>query len=559
MIFRRKVYSRFGLAVVLSALVLLIAVSLACASKASPTTAPTAPSTSPTAVPTAATTPTTPTQTGGTPVYGGTLRLAVNLGMKSLDPLHPSGEYREQYAFFAIYNSLVEVDENFNIVPSLAKSWDISGDGKTITLHLQSGVKFQDGTLFNAQAAKWMIDNIVKDDFGARIKPNFKPFISSVTVVDDNTLAVTTVQPYRPFLGNASLAWFRFPSPTKYASYDSQRGGKSWAGANDPYARNPVGTGPFKLQEWLPDDRLTLSKNSSYWENGKPYLDAIVFQNVPQKSSQQAAIRTGEAELIDDVFGPDLPVLQTSADVKIVPYDTKRWWSLMFDIKYAPFDNKALRQAIGYAMDRQEIVDVHFSGQAKVAYMAGVGWYDDPNWKIYEYNTQMAKQKLTEAGYPNGVTVPIWCEQSEVEIRLCEIEQAMLKEVGINTEVKPVPPSDWWADVATGDIKFGRMAYYPRPDPDWVLRAILHSQGAYTKVTQYNNPAVDKLIDDAVGVFDTAKAGQMYITAQKTVFEDVPYVTLYNERVFVALNKKVQNFVWIPDTLLRLRELWLTK
>ena len=91
------------------------------------------------------------------------------------------------------------------------------------------------------------------------------------------------------------------------------------------------------------------------------------------------------------------------------------------------------------------------------------------------------------------------------------------------------------------------------------MRAILHSKGAYTKVTQYNNPAVDKLIDDAVGVFDTAKAGPMYIQAQKTTFTDAPYITLYNERVFVALNKNVQNFKWIPDTLLRLRELWLSK
>ena len=302
-----------------------------------------------------------------------------------------------------------------------------------------------------------------------------------------------------------------------------------------------------------------MSKNTGYWESGKPYLDAIMFQNVPQKSSQLAAIRTGQAELVDDIFGPDLPVLQGNENVKVVPYDTKRWWSLMIDIKYKPFDNKALRQAIGYAMDRQKIVNVQFQGEAKVAYMAGVGWYDDPSWKIYEYNTQMAKQKLIEAGYTNGVTVPFWCEQSEVEIRLCEVEQAMLKDVGIQTEVKPVPPSDWWANVGKGDIKLGRMAYYPRPDPDWVLRAILHTQGAYTKVTQYSNPVVDKAIDDAVGVFDPAKAGQMYINAQKTVFEDAPYITLYNERVFVALNKKVQNFTWIPDTLLRLRDLWLEK
>ena len=193
MIDKRKAYAKFGLTVVVGALLLLITASLACASKSSPTAAPTAPAAKPTAVPTAAATATTPSQVKGTPVYGGTLRLAVNLGMKSLDPLHPSGEYREQYAFFAIYNSLVEVDENFTIRPSLAKSWDISADGKTITLHLQSGVKFQDGTAFNAQAAKWMIDNIVKDDFGARIKPNFQPFISNVAVVDDNTLAVTTV------------------------------------------------------------------------------------------------------------------------------------------------------------------------------------------------------------------------------------------------------------------------------------------------------------------------------------------------------------------------------
>ena len=555
----RRLHSRIRLEAVAAILALVLALSLACGA-AEPTATPApVPTAAPTAAATQPPTGTPSTQAMGQPVYGGNLRLAVNLGMKSLDPLHPSGEYREQYAYFALYNSLVEVDESFNIVPSLAQSWNISDDGRTLTFNLVSGAQFHDGTQFNAHAVKWMLDNVIEDDFGARIKANFQPFIEDVTALDTNTLQVTTTIPYRPFLGNASLAWFRFPSPTAYRSYDSRRGGKLWAGANDPYARNPVGTGPFELGDWVPDSHLTLNRNDSYWESGKPYLDAITFQNVPQKSSQLAAIRTGSAEVIDDVFGPDLPVLQGNPNVKIVPYDTKRWWSVLLDVNVPPFDNKSLRQAIAYAMDRQKIVDVHFQGQAKVAYMSGVGWYDDPDWTVYEYSQEMAKQKLTEAGYPDGITVPFWCEQSEVEIRLCEIQQAMLREVGITADVRPVPPSDWWSNVAKGTTDFGRMAYYPRPDPDWVLRAILHTKGAYAQVVQYNNPVVDKLIDDAVGIFDPAEAGPMYIQAQKLVFEDAPYISLYNERVFVALNNRVQNFVWIPDTLLRLRELWLER
>jgi peptide/nickel transport system substrate-binding protein len=543
--------SKFWLASLVG-LALLLSLTIGCGSDE-----PSSATISPTAAP-VATTAVSPKASQG-PTYGGNLRLAVNLGMKSLDALHPSGEYREQYAFFSLYNSIVEADKDFVPTPSLADSWVISDDGKAVTIYLKRGVQFHDGTSFDAQSVKWFLDNIVLDDFGSRLKANFKPFIDKVDVVDQYTVTVHTVKPWRPLIGHATLAWFRFPSPTAYLGYSSQRDGKLWLGPNDPYARNPVGTGPFMLEEWIPDSHLTLVKNPNYWEDGKPYLDKITFENVPQKSSQLAAIRTGAAELVDDVFGPDIPVLEGSDNVKIIPYVTKRWWSVVFDTNVEPFNNKALRQAVAYGLDREEIVKVHFEGQGGPAYMAGVGWYDDPDWRIYEHSADKAKEKLAEAGYPDGITIPFWCEQSEVEIRLCEIEQAMLKEVGIELDLKPVPPSDWWADIAKGNIDFGRMAYYPRPDPDWVLRSILHSKGFYTGVASYSNPEVDKLIDDAVGIFDTSIAGPMYIQAQKIVFEDAPYISLYNEKVFVALNKKVHNFIWIPDTLLRLRELWIEK
>ncbi len=548
----------FGSAKAVLAIALLgvIALALACAGKEAPTAVPTAtPTTSPAATPTQASRPTSPTAASTSttsapavvkPLYGGTLRQAINLSMKSLDPFH-NVDWREQQVEFLIYDSLVRADSNFNVIPDLARSWDYSADGKSITFRLVQGAKFHDGSEFNADVVQKNFAKLLDPAWNSTTRADFAPAVDNVKVVDSSTVVINLKQAWRPFISNMTSAKFGMISIASQEKY------------GDNYPRNPSGTGPFKLKEWAPGDRIILVKNDSYREAGKPYLDSIVFLNVPDASVQLAMLRTGDAELVDEVLATSLPLLQNNPKIKVMPFQTRNWWSMLFKVDTDPFTNKALRQAVAYALDRQKIVDVYLAGQGSPAYANGASWYNDPSYEPYKYDAQKAKTKLAEAGFPNGVTIPYWCDAADVEQRLCELVQSILSNVNIKADIITVPSSDYYTNINTAKTKFGKMAYFPRPDPDYVMRSTLHSTGFRTKVLGYKNAEVDKLVDDAAATYDTAKAGQMYVQAQKIVFDEAVYTGLYYPKTFAAMSSKVQNFQWWLDTLLRLKDVWIEK
>ncbi len=499
--------------------------------------------------PTATRIPPTATQpTVAKPVYGGTLRYVDALGVKTLDPIHRQ-DTSEQNLTFAIFDSLVEVDENFNVVPNLAQSWEFSANGKDVKFHLQKGVKFQDGSDFNAQAVKWNFQKIVDTSFGSRMRSSIQPYVDNVEVVDNGTIIVHLNRPYRPLMGNMTVSDFRIISPSAWEKYGM-----------DNFGKNPAGTGPFKLKEWVVGDHITLERFDNYRETDKPYLDAIKFQNAADRTVQLAMLRTGETDFIRRIDPSDIPLVRNNPNLRVEPRNLGRWWGLIMDTSRDPWKNKALRQAIAYAVDRKTIADKYLGGYGHVAYILGLGWYGDSNYKIYEYNLQKAREKLVEAGYPNGVTFDYWCQGLDTEMRLCEMVQAMLADVKITAKIVTVPAADYWTDWLKGKLFFGLYRWAPRPDPDYVLRQMLHSTGETAKAMHYGNSEVDKLIDEAVGIYDQSKAASLYLRAQKTVFEgDVPYVTMATDDQIAAMSKRVQNWVWIPDGFARLGFIWLEK
>jgi peptide/nickel transport system substrate-binding protein len=484
---------------------------------------------------------------------GGVVRHARNLDMQVLSPLHNKSA-GEQDPVFAIFDSLTYMESDFTITPGLARSWEYSNGGKDITFHLAKGVKYHDGTAFSAQDVKWTIDKVLDPDFFSTSVGFFSAATDSLEVVDDNTVILHLKKAWRPLLANMSTAKFGFLSPTAYAK--------------DPenYGRYPSGTGPYKLKEWVPDVRIVMERNEAFWDKdffaGQPYLDEVWLQNVPDATVQLAMLRTGEAEILDGVSGTELPLIENNPDIKIVPFETRNWWSMFMQIKNAPFDNLALRQAILYSIDRETLVDVHLNGLGKAAYTNGNFYYSDETYEPYKFDAAKAKAKLIEAGYPDGVTIPYSCYSNDIEIRLCEIISSFLSDTGITTEIKLVPSTDYWKNINSGDCKFCKMAYFPRPDPDYVMRATLHYKGFRGRnvhgtdgVSKY--PEVDKLIDEAAGEYDTSKAGAMYVKAQKIVFDDAAYTGLYYPTVYAAMLNKVQGYQWWTDSRIRYRTMWI--
>jgi len=468
----------------------------------------------------------------------------------TLDPAYviASGSYRP---VFAVFNNIVQLAPDGSIKPDLAQSWEYTPDGKTITFHLQTNVKFQDGTPFNAQAIKWNFDRILDPNNISPRRGSINGIVTSVEVVDQDTLRMRLNQPYRPLLADLTdrTGWISSPDAVRKLGRD--------------YGRRPVGTGPFILKNWLPDEYLQMDKNPNYWEKGKPYLDAIRILVLGDPSTTLAMLRTGEADVVETLNPQDIRIVQASSNMKLSPPIAGRTEIMNFNVSMAPFNNKALRQAVGFGIDRETAVRVAFGGVATPAFtLISSGWAYNPDIKPIYYDPQKSKQKLAEAGYPNGVTLNLGCRTSQQELTECQTYQAMLKDVGITINIVPIPSQEYTSP--TGFITrtgFGTLRWSPRADP----AILLHSQGNSRDTTYayyragWNNDRVNQLLDEAATIYDIAKAKVMYDEAQNLIAEDGPYVYIAWRREWIALGSKVQNWQWRPDAFHRLRELWIDK
>ncbi len=570
--------SQFGHRVLFPAIILALLVSLTIGCTAvAPTSTPVPPAqpaqpAAPTVAPqpTSVVTPATPTSismipsptrvlptptfaVGESPVYGGMLRYMDNIDGTSLDSADLTGLTQRAMAE-AIYEKLVDVDTEFRMVPRLAGSWDISSDGKNITFHIVQGASFQDGASLNAQAIKAHFDRILDPSVGSRYRGDFVSTVDSITADNDYALTFHLKSANRAFFAVlADYAGF-IESPSavkKYNSYSNPKTGD--------YARNPVGTGPFKLTEWTTGSRMTASRSDSYRTKGLPYLDSFRILHVPEQQVQLAMLRTGEGDISYNIRAADVSVLKANPSLKLAVLEAGTVRGIAFSVDTAPYNNKDLRSAIAYSIDRQTLANTYYAGQAQPAYTAlSNGWGANPGIIAYAYDAQKAKQKLSDAGYSNGVSITYWCQSTAESLQLCETNQSFMKAVGIDAKIQPAAPSEYFAMLQRREIHMIDRFRFPRADPSYMLDQLFYTKGS-SNPQGYSNLEVDKLLDQARGTYDTAQAKKSYDQAQKIIADDIPWVFLVWQKQSVGLNKNVKNFELIPDLYLRPAAIWLAK
>ena len=388
-------------------------------------------------------------------------------------------------------------------------------------------------------------------DTGSAYRAILEPDIDRVEVVDDETVTFHLKHPSRPFLANLTERSGHILSPTAVERL------------GEDFGANPVGTGRFELDEWIVGRTIKLKKFDNYWNKEELYLDAVLYQDVPDTTVQLAMLRTGETDILLNVRAADVPTVERNPNLRVVPV-FGRIYTLTMNVATPPFDNKALRAAIAYSLDRQELVDLFFEGRGQPAYAnePPISWTYNPDIKPYTHDIAKAKAKLAEAGYPDGVTIPLWCRATSLEIFRCEVFQAQMAEAGINAEIKNVVAGDWWAsfrDYYKGERTLLGLWYYSiRADPHQTIHRSFHSKGG-SNVMDYNNPEVDRLIEEAATIYDTAKAKVLYDEIQRITAEDAPKVFFAHPPEFVAMSNKVKNFGWRTDFRLRVHDIWLEK
>lgn len=486
-------------------------------------------------------------------------------GVNNLDTIPGPTTYPAGYEVaMSIYEGLVSFDDQMQIQPRLAQSWKVSDDGLTWTFKLRSGVKFHDGTDFNAEAAKKVLDRLVDPKRNPANRTMWDP-ITEVKAVDATTLQIMTKVPHGVMLNALAHGTGGIFSPAALEKY------------GDKFGLNPVGTGPYKLEKFEPNQQVVVVRNDQYW-GGKGAFEKITFKAVPDAAARISMLETGEADVIASVPAQDVPRLKGNAKVNVIDKPGLRTTVIGLYLNKAPWNDVKVRQALNYAINRDAIIKSQFLGLAVP--LTGplapntVGYVKAGE---YTYNPEKAKQLLAEAGWKdlqngiltkNGQPLKMVLNTSEgqypKDLQVVEAVAAQLKQVGVDVQIQKVEAASRWdvIKVAPKDVKFDAYIWAFNPsngdggtqlDANFKSNRNANEKAAIWNMSFYSNPAVDKALDQAAQTTEPAKRTQILGEAGKTIWEEAPAIFLYVDNVIVAHRKEVTGIqVWpVIFTILR--------
>jgi len=480
----------------------------------------------------------------GEPQRGGVLSIGFASDSKTFDPTY-SVQFTERQVLYVVYNTLVSYGTDFSIKPELAESWKIEGEGQRIVFKLRTGVKFHDGTDFNAEAVKWNIDHRLDRQVASPQRQQLDPIIASVEVIDAATVAFNLKQRSPGLLSLLGERAGFMISPTAARKFGKDLG------------NNPVGTGPFVFKEWVKGSHIIVERNATYWEAGKPYLDRIAFRDISGSVVGVQRLITGELDFVGDMSPQEIKPLAGRAGIKLDPITVGRWYSMQWHMYEPPFDNAKLRQAFAHAIDRKRINDIVMDGRGTLIdgpTPEGL-WWHNANAKTYPFDPAKARTLLAEAGHPNGFEFTLSTPQVGVFQQINQLVQEQLAAVGIKLKLDPVAQSEWYDRLVKRSTNMSPNRWTQRPDPDGLLYILFHSTG-FANTTGYKNDRVDKLLEDGRNTYDQAARKKIYDEAQEIIAKDIPMFSLFYSVEFAALRDTVQGFKWIPDQIPRFRDLW---
>lgn len=461
-----------------------------------------------------------------------TLVVAQGADAKSLDP-HATNDQPSSRVTKQIYNTLVFATEDMEIVPALAESWE-KVDDLTWEFKLAQGVKFHNGEELKASDVKFTFERMLASPSVSHI---LGP-VTEINAVDDYTVQIITSEPFAPLLAHL----------THTAS--SILNEKAVTEAGDDYGQKPVGTGPFMLADWQSGDKITLERFDDYFQ-GPASVKTVVFRNVPEGTNRTTGLETGEIDIAYDVEPIDKRIVEETNGLELIEGPSLSSQYLGFNTKKAPFDNVKVRQAINYAVNVQEIIDVALEGAGEVAKSPLMELIFGANMDIegYEYNVEKAKELLKEAGYENGFTTSIWTNDNPVRVRIAEIVQGQLKEVGIDAKIEQLEWGAYLERTAAGEHDMFILGWTTvTGDADYGLYALYHSgqHGDAGNRTFYSNPEVDRLLDIGKTEVDQDKRLEAYKEAQELIVADAPQLFLYFQNQNVGENSAIEGFKLHP-------------
>lgn len=462
-------------------------------------------------------------QTKGTLVFG------LSGNPDTLDPQKTAGTLTFQVVK-SFYDTLVEPNTDGTIVPALAESWTVSPDGLIWTFKLRRNVVFHNGQPFTSKDVRASLERI-KDEATASPKRSEFAAIKEIRTPDAATVVIVLSQPYAPLLASLASGWGAILPSGLIAS-----------GHN--FGAEPVGTGPFKFEKWIRDNKITMVRNDTYWMKGLPKLAKVEFQIIPERAVQVQGLSAGVIDAVEFIDPEDLPLFSSNPKVSIKKELTSLIMVMAMNCSREPLNDLRVRQAVNYAIDKQVVLDVAYGG-GKVGSTfldTGNAYYTDFSY-LYPYNPDKARQLLKAAGVDTReftITVP---QNYPLHVKAAELIQQMLEKVGMHVKLQLVDWSTWLSSVYNGgNYDFTVIGHTGKLDPDGTLAG--YGTGKYVK---WINPTAAQKIKEAAAISDFAARKKLYTEVLEIMAKEVPFVYLGTSYRYVGTRSNVVDFRMTPN------------
>ncbi len=461
-----------------------------------------------------------------------TLIVAQGADAKTLDP-HATNDQPSARVAAQIYNQLLTIDADMNVIPDLAVSWE-SVDANTTVFKLRQGVKFHNGEELKASDVKFTLDRMIDSPTVAHIAGTIK----TVDVIDDYTIKITTHQPFGPLLYHL----------THTAS--SILSEKAVTEAGDNYGQQPVGTGPYKFADWAAGDSISLTVNGEYFD-GVQEIPNVTFRNIIEGTNRTIALETGEVDVAYDIEPIDKDTVRNHENLQLLEGESLSINYFGFNTRKKPFGDVRVRQAIGYAVNSQDIIDavVMGSGIPTNSSISTRVFGHSPEAYKYSQDYEKARQLMVEAGYADGFKTTIWTNDNPVRVQIAQVLQAQLRKINIDMAIEVVEWGAFLDGISRGEhdtYLFGWVTV--TGDADYGLYPLYHSSahGGAGNRSFYTDTKMDQMLDAARESVNVEERKALYSDIQIQLQKELPHYPIYVGIQNVGLKKDVKGFQLSP-------------
>jgi len=458
-----------------------------------------------------------------------TITVASSQDCKTLDPLFFSNTHPERSVGHHFFDGLVWREPNGEVAPNLATSWKMIDD-YTWEFKLREGVKFHNGEPFNAEAVKYTFERIMNDELQGRDSMPSQTTLKEVKVVDEYTVRFITEEKAPTML--YWLAESMIVAPEHYSSNDL-----------DYLSSNPVGTGPYKFEEWQRGSRIVMSKFEDYWGEN-PDAERIIWRNIPETSTRIAELTTGNIDIAVGVPPDQIESVKTE-NSDLAPVEGLRKYFVGMPLTNPKLESTKVRRALNYAVDVETLIETLASGYGeRLSYVINPP-NNNKDLEAYEYNPEKARELLAEAGYEEGFSIDLYTTggtQYFDERQLSVAIASYLNEVGLDVTVKSMEESTFRENLFSREfddlflVGFGALI-----NP--MVEAMLFETEFLDNVCSYSNPEYDELVNKANSTMDRDERIDLINKAEEIVWNDPPWLYLWQPYSFYGISEELE---WEP-------------